>query len=116
MNINVMRRRIHKVVPRPSPFSFEYDLPGPYKLEWSTRTAGERIIHMREHPIPVLTGITFAAAPYVLGSAMIAFGPHPAIKAAGVSMVIPTGVGEAFWFTVGYGFGMQIEEEVESWF
>jgi len=113
MNRNLVRRRIDRQDPS---FTFEWDIPGPYTIQWSPRTAAERFIHTREHPIPAVTGLVFAAAPFVIGSALIAFGPHPAIKAAGYSMIVPTGVGELFWFSVGYGVGMEIEDELESWF
>jgi len=89
---------------------FRFDIPGPMTLEWSTRTAGKRSRHAAEHPIPVITGLAFAAAPYFVGAALVAWAPHPAAKAAGVSMLVPTGVGEAFWFSVGYGVGTQIED------
>ena len=87
-----------------------FDLPGPYTLDWSVRTARSRIEHAADHPIPVATGLAFAVAPYVVGAALVAWAPHPGLKMAGASMLVPTGAGEIFWFTVGYGVGTQIED------
>ncbi len=88
---------------------YEVDIPGPYILQWSRQTGRDRIRHARERPIPVATGLLFAAAPYAVGAGLVAFAPHPAAKVAGASMMVPTGVGEVFWFTVGYGVGTQVE-------
>jgi hypothetical protein len=104
-------------------FDFEgdgirFDLPGPYSIEWSRSTARNRLQRRREiarEVIPVATGIAFAAAPFVIGSALVAFAPHPGLKMAGASMMIPTGVGEVFWFGVGYGVGTQIEQHIPDW-
>ena len=96
---------------------FRVDLPGPYTLEWSPSTARNRVQRRREiarEVIPVATGIAFAAAPFVIGSAIVAFGP-PWMKVAGLSMMVPTGVGEVFWFGVGYGVGTQIEQHIPDW-
>ena len=62
-----------------------------------------------EPSIPLLFGITAAAAPFVAGAAIVAFAP-PWLKPVGASMLVPTGVGEAFWFGVGYGVGQQVED------
>jgi len=105
----VVRRRPKLARGHPS---FTFDIPGPMTLEWSSQTAVDRLEHTAENPIPVLTGVAFAAAPYVVGAVLVAWAPHPVIKAAGVSMMVPTGVGEAFWFSVGYGVGTQIEDAI----
>ncbi len=96
---------------------FRWDIPGPYVLEWRVRHARDRIRRRREiarQVIPVGTGVAFAAAPFVAGAAIVAFAP-PWMKPLGVSMMVPTGVGEAFWFTVGYGVGMKIQAEIPDW-
>ena len=109
--IRPLRRR------RRNGFRFELDIPGPYKLEWSPETARDRIQRRREisrEAIPVVTGIAAAAAPYVVGATIVAFAP-PWWKPVGVSMMVPTGAGEVFWFGVGYYAGTQIESQIPDW-
>ena len=86
----------------------QFDLPGAYTLEWSLGTVRERGHRVKEDPIPVLTGLAFAAAPYVVGAVGVAYAPLP-LKPVFASMMIPTGVGEVFWFGVGYKVGEEIE-------
>lgn len=93
------------------------DIPGPYILEWHLKHARDRLVKRRKiarEVVPVATGVTFAAAPYVVGATIVAFAP-PWWKPLGVSMMVPTGVGEAFWFTVGYGVGKKIQSEIPDW-
>lgn len=97
---------------------FEFDMPGPYTISWRLSHARDRLQRARgierEEVIPVTTGVLFAAAPYVVGAATVAFAP-PWMKPLGVSMMVPTGVGEAFWFGVGYGFGKQFQDQIPDW-
>jgi len=96
---------------------FRIDIPGSYVLEWRLKHARDRIRHRREvgrEVIPVATGVTFAVAPYIAGAAIVAFAP-PWMKPLGVSMMVPTGVGEIFWFGVGYGVGKQFQQHIPDW-
>jgi len=90
-------------------FSFQFDIPGPYKLEWSVRTAEERVTHVQAHPIPIVTGAAFVAAPYVTGGLIMAFAPPP-FKPLGALMLVPNPVADALYFSLGYSVGVQIEE------
>jgi len=100
--------RFHRV----GPGVLELDLPGPYRLQWGRSIAAERVGHFIDHPIPVTTGLLFAVAPYAVGAAGVAYAPLP-FKPVFASMLVPTGVGEVFWFGVGYGVGTEIEEFLE---
>ena len=62
-----------------------------------------------EPSIPLFTGLTAAAAPYVAGAALVAFAPNPAWKATGAAMLFPNPVADAVWFAAGYEFGVQVE-------
>ncbi len=88
---------------------FEFDIPGPYTLEWSWETAEERVTHVKEHPIPVATGVAFAAAPYVFGAGIVAFAPPP-FKVIGAAMLVPNPFADAAYFALGYSVGVRIEE------
>jgi hypothetical protein len=90
---------------------FRFDLPGPYTLEWTLGTARERItrgILLRHpEPIPLLTGLAFAATPYVVGAAIVAFAP-PWYKPIGLSMMVP-GPSDPLLFAAGFAVGQEIE-------
>tara|TARA_Y100001968_G_C19275965_1_gene676740 strand:+ start:131 stop:496 length:366 start_codon:yes stop_codon:yes gene_type:complete len=88
----------------------QIDIPGPYIIEWSKRVKAERI----RKAVPVLAGVAAAAAPYAVGAAIVAYAPPP-YKPIGVSMMIPTGAGEAFWFAVGYTAADRLQDQVPDW-
>ncbi len=88
---------------------FDFDIPGPYSLEWSWETAEERVTHVKEHPIPVATGIAFVATPYVIGAGIVAFAPPP-FKVIGAAMLIPNPVADVAYFGLGYSVGLKIED------
>ena len=90
-------------------FSYQFDIPGPYSLEWSWETAEERVTHVKEHPIPVATGVAFVATPYVIGAGIVAFAPPP-FKVIGVAMLVPNPFADAAYFALGYSVGVRIEE------
>ncbi len=90
-------------------FSIQFDIPGPYTLEWSMETAEERVTRVQEHPIPVVTGVAFVAAPYVTGALIVAFAPPP-YKPLGTLMLVPNPVADSFYFSLGYSVGLRIEE------
>ncbi len=90
-------------------FSFQFDIPGPHTLEWSWATVEERVTHVKEHPIPVATGVAFVAAPYVTGGLIVAFAPPP-FKPLGALMLVPNPVADAAYFALGYSVGLRIEE------
>ncbi len=97
--------------------SFVWDLPGPYSIEWSPKTVRDRVHRKREvtrQAVPVAAGIAAAAAPYVVGATIVAFAP-PWWKPIGVSMMVPTGVGEAAWFAAGYHVGSLVEPHIPDW-
>ena len=89
-------------------FEHQFTLFGK-RMEWSTDTVRTRAQHFESHPLPITMGLSFAAAPYVIGGLGVAFAPPP-FKPLFASMMVPTGVGELFWFGVGYGFGEQLED------
>ena len=86
------------------------DIPGPYKLEWSSQTARERGRKTLQNPIPVATGLAFAGAPYVAGAAIVYFGPAP-LKPVGASMLVP-GPSDPILFAMGYQAGKEIEDDL----
>ncbi len=85
------------------------DIPGPYSLEWSWKTAEERVTHVKEHPIPVATGVAFVATPYVVGAGIVAFAPPP-FKVIGAAMLVPNPVADVAYFGLGYSVGLKIED------
>ncbi len=93
----------------PRDFSFQFDIPGPYTLEWSLDTAEERVAHVQDHPIAVATGVAFVATPYVTGGLIVAFAPPP-FKPLGALMLVPNPVADALYFSLGYSVGLRIEE------
>lgn len=88
---------------------FSIDVPGPYRLEWRVKHARDRVRHVKEHPIPVVTGVAFVAAPYVVGASFVAFGPPP-LKAVGVAMLVPNPIADVAYFAAGYAVGESIED------
>ena len=62
------------------------------------------------NPIPVAVGTAFVVTPYVVGAAIVVFGPPP-LKPVGASMLIP-GPSDPILFAMGYYIG---EQFVESW-
>ncbi len=93
----------------PRDFSFQFDIPGPYTLEWSMETAEERVTRVQEHPVAVATGVAFVATPYVTGALILAFAPPP-YKPVGALMLVPNPVADALYFSLGYSVGLRIEE------
>ncbi len=90
---------------------FRFDLPGPMTLEWTLGTARERttrgILLRHPEPIPLMTGLAFAAAPYVAGAAIVVFAP-PWYKPVGLSMMVP-GPSDPLLFAAGFAVGQEIE-------
>ncbi len=99
-------RGIHR--PKIPDFSFQFDFFG-RTYEWSTDTARERHQTFKEDPLPVAMGLVFASAPFVVGAVGVAYAPPP-YKPVFATMMVPTGIGEMFWFGVGYGFGKQLQD------
>ena len=93
---------------------FRFDLPGPYTFEWTVGTAKKRGRHAREHPIPVMTGLAFAAVPYAVGAGIVIFAP-PWWKPVGASMLVP-GPSDPILFALGYSVGLTIEDRFEEIF
>ena len=91
-----------------SDWSFTIDVPGPNKFEFSSKTARRRVKRGAENPIPVATGLVFAGIPYVIGAAIVYFGPAP-MKPVGASMLVP-GPSDIPLFYAGYRVGERIEE------
>lgn len=94
-----------------------WDIPGPYKLEWSKQTARDRISRRRDiarQAVPVGTGIAFVATPYLVGAAIVAFAPPP-FKPLGVAMLVPSPM-DAVYFGIGYSVGQEIQDEIPDYF
>ena len=50
-------------------FAFQFKLPVlGVPLEWSTETVDERVQRFSEEPVPIMTGLAFATAPFVIGA------------------------------------------------
>ena len=88
---------------------FVFDIPGPYSFEWSWDIAEERVTHVKEHPIPFLTGVAFVATPYAIGAGIAAFAPPP-LKPIGLLMMVPNPIADPLYFSVGYSVGLKIED------
>jgi hypothetical protein len=68
---------------------------------------GEPFIH-DFHTVPFAFGVAAVATPYIMGAALVAFGPPPA-KAFGLGMLVPSPM-DAVYFSAGYSFGQQVED------
>ena len=64
--------------------------------------------------LPLITGTTAVAAPYVAGVALVWFGPTPYHKGLGFSMLIP-GPQDAAYFAAGYYAGQWIQDDIPEW-
>lgn len=97
--------------------SIVWDIPGPYKLEWSRETARDRISRRRQissQVIPVATAVAFVATPYLVGATIVAIAPPP-FKPIGVAMLVPNPLADAIYFGIGYSVGQDIQDEIPSW-
>ena len=92
--------------------TFTIDIPGPNKLEFSSVTARSRMRKAAKNPIPITTGLVFAGIPYVIGAALVYFGPAP-MKPVGATMLVP-GPTDPVLFGIGYKFGESIESDIEK--
>ena len=88
------------------------DIPGPNKLEFSSVTARSRLKRAAKDPIPIAMGVAFAGIPYVIGAAIVYFGPAP-MKPVGMSMLVP-GPSDPILFAMGYKVGERISDPIES--
>lgn len=61
------------------------------------------------HTVPIVTGLAFAATPYVVGGIIVAFAP-PWLKPIGVAMLVPSPADLAY-FALGYAAGAWLVEE-----